>query len=113
MVIRHGEAFGLSDKFTVWKNGRPIYRPTVNYAYMPCDDTWESLHELRCRNYEMQSKLRILKEKEIVSGSDALGALLMGHEYGSWWCGSILTHRGGQEARPGTERHHRAGGLRA
>ncbi len=101
MVIRHGEAFGLSDKFTVWRNGKPIYRPTVNYAYMPCDDTWESLHELRCRNYEMQSKLRILKEKEIVSGADALGALLMGHEYGSWWCGSILPIEEARKLAPG------------
>ncbi len=91
MAIRHGEAFGLSDKLTVWKDGQAVYRPTVHYAYMPCDDTLVSLHELRCRNYEMQPRLRILKEKEIVSGSDILGALLMGHEYGSWWCGSILT----------------------
>ncbi len=91
MVIRHGEAFGLSDKFTVLKEGEVVYRPTVCYAYMPCDETISSLHELRCRNYEMQPKLRILREKEIVSGADILGALLMGHEYGAWWCGSILT----------------------
>jgi homospermidine synthase len=91
MAIRHGEAFGLSDKLTVWKDGSPVYRPTVNYAYMPCDETIVSLHELRCRNYELQPKLRILKEKEIVSGADILGALLMGHEYGSWWCGSVLS----------------------
>jgi homospermidine synthase len=101
MTIRHGEAFGLSDKFTVWKGGRPVYRPTVCYAYMPCDDTMDSLHELRCRNYEMQSKLRILKEKEIVSGADTLGALLMGHEYGSWWCGSILTIEEARKLAPG------------
>jgi homospermidine synthase len=101
MVIRHGEAFGLSDKLTVWKDGKAIYRPTVHYAYMPCDDTIVSLHELRCRNYEMQSKLRILKEREIVSGADILGALLMGHQYGSWWCGSILTIEEARELAPG------------
>jgi homospermidine synthase len=27
---------------------------------------------------------------EIVSGADILGALVMGHPYGSWWCGSDL-----------------------
>jgi homospermidine synthase len=101
MVIRHGEAFGLSDKLTVWNDGTAVYRPTVNYAYMPCDDTITSLHELRCRNYELQSKLRILKEKEIVSGSDILGALLMGHEYGSWWCGSILSIEEARKLAPG------------
>jgi len=101
MAIRHGESFGLSDKLTVWKDNQPIYRPTVHYAYMPCDETIASLHELRCRNYEMQDKQRILKEKEIVSGEDILGALLMGHEYGSWWCGSILTIEEARKLAPG------------
>jgi homospermidine synthase len=91
MIIRHGEAFGISDRWTVWKNGKAIYRPTVHYSYMPCDQTIVSLHELRCRNYELQSKLRIMNDKEIISGADILGALLMGHPYKSWWTGSILT----------------------
>jgi len=101
MAIRHGEAFGLSDRLTVWNDGTPIYRPTVHYAYMPCDDTLVSLHELRCRNYEMQPKLRILKDKEIVGGADILGALLMGHEYGFWWCGSILSVEEARKLAPG------------
>ncbi len=37
MIIRHGEAFTISDRLTVWEDGRPIYRPTVHYAYCPCD----------------------------------------------------------------------------
>jgi len=90
MVIRHGEAFGISDKLTVWKDGRPIYRPTVHYAYMPCHETLSSLHELRCRNYELQPKWRIMND-EITKGDDILGALLMGHRYNSWWTGSILS----------------------
>lgn len=101
MVIRHGEAFGLSDRLTVWKDGKAIYRPTVHYAYLPCDSTLASLHELRCRNYEIQPKLRILEEPEIVSGEDILGALLMGHEYGSWWCGSILSVDEARNLAPG------------
>ncbi|MCE5295764.1 MAG: saccharopine dehydrogenase NADP-binding domain-containing protein [Euryarchaeota archaeon] len=101
MAIRHGEAFGLSDKFTVLKDGEVVYRPTVCYSYMPCDETIASLHELRCRNYEMQPNLRILREKEIVSGADKLGALLMGHKYGSWWCGSILSIEEARKLAPG------------
>jgi homospermidine synthase len=27
---------------------------------------------------------------EIISGADILGALVMGHPYQSWWCGSDL-----------------------
>ena len=35
MVVRHGEAFTISDHLTVWKNGKAVYRPTVHYAYCP------------------------------------------------------------------------------
>ncbi len=90
MVIRHGEAFGISDRLTVWKNKKALYRPTVHYAYMTCHETLSSLHELRCRNYELQPKLRIMGD-EITTGDDILGALLMGHRYNSWWTGSVLS----------------------
>lgn len=90
MVIRHGEAFTISDKLTVWRKGRPVYRPTVHYAYMPCHETLASLHELRCRNYELQPKCRIMSD-EITKGEDILGALIMGHRYNSWWTGSVLS----------------------
>ena len=89
MIVRHGEAFTLSDKLTVWKGKKPLYRPTVHYAYSPCDNAIISLHELRGRDYELQPKLRIMND-EITSGEDILGALIMGHPYNSWWTGSIL-----------------------
>ena len=101
MVIRHGEAFGISDRWTVWNDGAAIYRPTVHYAYMPCDATIASLHELRGRNYELQPKLRIMNDREIVSGADFLGALLMGHPYNSWWTGSILSIEEAKTLAPG------------
>ena len=90
MVIRHGEAFSISEKLTVLKNGKVIYRPTVHYAYMPCNETLSSLYELRARNYELQAKQRIMSD-EIIKGEDRLGALIMGHKYNSWWTGSILS----------------------
>ncbi|MBF0594811.1 MAG: homospermidine synthase [Candidatus Omnitrophica bacterium] len=101
MVIRHGEAFGLSDRWTLRKDGKVVYRPTVHYSYMPCDETIKSLHELRGNNYEMQSRLRILQDHEILSGGDILGALLMGHTYNSWWTGSILSVEEARELAPG------------
>nr|HPM42956.1 saccharopine dehydrogenase NADP-binding domain-containing protein [Candidatus Omnitrophota bacterium] len=36
MVIRHAEAFSISDDLTVWERDKVVYRPTVHYAYMPC-----------------------------------------------------------------------------
>ena len=89
MVVRHGEAFTISDKLTVWEGGKAIYRPTVHYAYCPCDSAIASLHELRGDDYRLQSKIRIMTD-EITSGTDILGALVMGHPYKSWWCGTDL-----------------------
>lgn len=91
MVIRHGEAFTMCDHLTVWdEHGRAVYRPTVHYAYNPSDVAIASVHELVMRNWEMQSRQRILND-EILSGADVLGVLLMGHDYKSWWTGSLLT----------------------
>ncbi len=89
MLVRHGEAFTLSDKLTVWKNGKAVYRPTVHYAYCPTDAAIASLNELRGYDYQLQPKVRIMND-EITEGYDILGALLMGHDYNSWWTGTIL-----------------------
>jgi len=90
MVVRHGEAFTISDKLTVWEDGKAIYRPTVHYAYCPSDAAIASLNELRGYDYKLQERQRILND-DIVSGSDILGALIMGHAYNSWWTGSDLS----------------------
>jgi homospermidine synthase len=89
MIVRHGEAFTISDRLTVWEDGKAVYRPTVHYAYCPCDSAIASLQELRGEGYVLQPKLRILGD-DITGGSDILGALLMGHPYGAWWTGSDL-----------------------
>ena len=91
MVIRHGEAFTMSDHLTVWDgHGNAIYRPTVHYAYCPSDVGVLSVHELLMRDWEMQPRQRILND-EIISGRDELGVLLLGHDYTGWWTGSLLS----------------------
>jgi len=99
MVIRHGEAFSIPEHLTVWRKGRPVYRPTVHYAYMPCHETLASLWELKARNYEMQPKIRIMSD-DIAVGEDKLGALVMGHAYGAWWTGSILDIKEARRVAP-------------
>ena len=93
MVVRHAESFTISDYLTVWEDTnegrRPTYRPTVHYAYMPCDNAILSLYELTMRNFQLQPKLRIMAD-EIASGIDELGVLLMGHGLNAWWTGSQL-----------------------
>jgi homospermidine synthase len=100
MAIRHAEAFSISDYLTVRDGGKAVYRPTVHYAYMPCDETLASLHELRGRNYELQEKQRIMND-EITKGEDILGVLLMGHRYNSWWTGSVLSIKEARRLVPG------------
>ena len=89
MVIRHGEAYSISDRLTVWENGKAVYRPTVHYAYCPSNAAINSLHELEMRQFNMQERQRIMSD-EIIDGHDELGVLLMGHDFKSWWCGSLL-----------------------
>jgi hypothetical protein len=57
--------------------------------YLPCSDSLLSLHELRCRNYELPAARRILAA-EIRGGGDSIGALIMGHKHQCWWTGSVL-----------------------
>ena len=99
MVVRHGEAFTISDRLTVWEDGVAVYRPTVHYAYCPCDNAIISLHELRGCDYALQPRLRIMGD-EITSGADILGSLLMGHRFNSWWTGSNLSIGQSRELLP-------------
>lgn len=94
-LITHGESVSLADYLTVGSGETPDYRPTVHYAYHPCDDAVLSLHELAGRNWRMQETTRIVKA-QIVDGRDELGVLLMGPRIGAYWYGSRLSI---QEAR--------------
>jgi homospermidine synthase len=89
-LITHNESISIADYYTV-KNGQEVaYRPTVHYAYHPADDAVLSVHELAGKNWEMQSRSRLMMD-EIISGTDELGVLLMGHAKGAYWYGSRLT----------------------
>jgi homospermidine synthase len=90
-LITHNESISLADYYTVRDaNGAVRYRPTTHYAYHPCDDAVLSIHELAGRNWEMQPEKRLMTD-EIVSGTDELGVLLLGHAKGAYWYGSRLS----------------------
>ncbi len=88
-LITHGESITTSDYFTVFEKGKPAYRPTVHYAYHPCEDAVASVREYQMKNFAMQPAVRLLN-REIVEGIDELGALLMG-DFGAYWYGSQLS----------------------
>lgn len=89
-LITHNESISIADFLTVRDDGKPVYRPTVHYAYHPCDDAVVSLHEFAGKNWDQQEKQRLLMN-EIVSGTDELGVLLMGHDKCAYWYGSQLS----------------------
>lgn len=88
-LITHGESISIADYFTVEADGRVRYRPTVHYAYHPCDGAVLSVHEYCGRNYVMQPNKRVLMD-DIQDGIDELGVLLMGLKRGAYWFGSQL-----------------------
>lgn len=89
-LVTHGESISIADHLTLRENGTVVYRPTVHYAYHPCDDAVLSVHEMAGKNWRPQSRQRIIRDS-IVSGVDELGVLLMGHAKGVYWYGSRLS----------------------
>ncbi len=98
-LITHGESISVADHLTLRDNGNLLYRPTVHYAYHPCDDAVLSLHELAGKNWKQQRRQRILRD-EITGGMDELGVLLMGNARGAYWYGSRLTIEQARELVP-------------
>lgn len=89
-LVTHSESIAIADRLALRENGTVVYRPTVHYAYHPCDDAVSSLHEIAGRNWAPQRNQRILRD-EIESGMDELGVLLMGNPRGVYWYGSRLS----------------------
>ena len=86
-LITHNEAISISDYLS-----SAGYRPTVHYAYHPCDSAVLSVHEMQGKNYQEQDRKRLIVD-EIESGVDELGVLLMGTvngEHYTYWYGSVL-----------------------
>lgn len=98
-LITHGESISISDYFTLQEGDTIRYRPTVHYAYHPCEDAVLSIHELAGREWQQQEKQRLLFN-EIVQGTDELGVLLMGNPKGAYWFGSQLSIEEARELAP-------------
>lgn len=98
-LVTHSESISIADHLTLREQGAVVYRPTVHYAYHPCDDAVASLHEIAGRNWAPQRHQRILRD-EIEAGMDELGVLLMGNARGVYWYGSRLSIAQARELVP-------------
>lgn len=98
-LVTHAESISIADHLTLRENGAIAYRPTVLYAYHPCDDAVLSVHEVAGKNWRPQHHRRILRD-DITSGIDELGVLLMGNAKGAYWYGSRLSIHQARELAP-------------
>jgi homospermidine synthase len=98
-LITHSESISIADYLTVKKGEQLVYRPTVHYAYHPCDNAVMSIHELAGRNWRMQDRKRIMMD-EITGGVDELGVLLAGHKKNAYWYGSQLSVHEARQLAP-------------
>jgi homospermidine synthase len=89
-LVTHNESISIGDYFTVREGDNVVFRPTVHYAYRPCDAAVLSLDESLGNNSELQPEQKILVD-ELVEGMDELGVLIMGHAKGAYWYGSQLS----------------------
>ena len=99
LLVTHAESISIADHLTLRQDGAVVYRPTVHYAYHPCDDAMLSVHEVGGKNWTLQKGHRILRD-DIVSGMDELGVLLMGNGKGAYWLGSRLSIERARELAP-------------
>lgn len=98
-LITHTESVSIADFLTLRNENKIEYRPTVHFAYHPCEDAVLSLQEFAGKEWQQQSKQRILFN-EIVDGMDELGVLLMGNQKGAYWFGSQLSIHEARELAP-------------
>ncbi len=89
-VVTHHESIAIADYFSIKQGAKVLYRPTVHYAYRPCDAAMLSLEEALGTDMLNPPDQRILLH-DILHGMDELGVLVMGHAKGTYWYGSQLT----------------------
>jgi homospermidine synthase len=94
MCVPHGENDTISRMLTLYRRGKPVYRPSNYYVYSPCQEAWKSLDAVRENNYVMLEKQHPLRGWEISTGYDAVGALLIfenNNKITSYWAGTVLS----------------------
>lgn len=88
-LITHNESISIADYYSIKEDDHVTYRPTVHYAYHPCDAAILSIHETIGANHNPITR-KVLGPSEIDSGFDELGVFLYGHKRNAMWYGSHL-----------------------
>jgi len=89
-LVTHNESVSIAEYFSHYDaNKKLVSRPTVHYAYHPCDAAVQSVHEILGKDSVKQPVTKVIMD-EIEDGHDELGVLVMGHKRGAYWYGSLL-----------------------
>lgn len=96
--ISHSESLSIADLLTYREYHEVKHRPTVLYAYKPCDHATTTLSEMGRRGFHTVKAWGIMRE-EIVSGGDELGLLFV-WDGGAYWYGSTLTIQQARKLAP-------------
>jgi homospermidine synthase len=89
-LLTHNESLSIAEYLTVGDSSNPDYRPTVYYAYHPCDQAVASMGLLNDGSERNIRSKEVLKDS-ISSGIDELGIFLISDMYKSLWMGSNLS----------------------
>jgi homospermidine synthase len=89
-LLTHNESLSIAEYLSIGPLSAPTYRPTVYYAYHPCDQAVDSMQLLSNGNDNPIKSKEVLKDN-IVSGIDELGIFLISRKYKSFWLGSNLS----------------------
>ena len=95
-LVTHDESISIADYYTVTEHGTAAYRPTVHYAYLPCDAAVQSLGALvdaGLNPAHFTTHTILTAENVNDEGEDALGVLVACEgRPGAIWVGSRLTN---------------------
>ncbi|WP_296248032.1 saccharopine dehydrogenase NADP-binding domain-containing protein [Pseudomonas sp. UBA4194] len=89
-LLTHNESLSIAEYLTIGDHVNPAYRPTVYYAYHPCDQAVKSIGLLRKEGRNEVVSKKVLMGS-VVSGIDELGVFLISDIYSSYWLGSNLS----------------------
>lgn len=89
-LITHNEAISIADFLTVGAPDQAEYRPTVYYAYRPCDETVTAMKLIADGSDDKVLARRVAKD-DVISGIDELGVFLLSDTWPAVWFGSNLS----------------------
>ena len=110
-LVPHDETVSIAKSLEIRKDGKAIYRPSVMFLYSPCHSAAEYLSKAKvneypgpdpakppdCENENGQTIIRgymypkhaeIVYKEKIISGTEYVGALIMGENFEPVWVGN-------------------------